>query len=151
MVAAWQPAAARASYVSQFFPLDAAVARRELYIFHKMLSLPPNSFRKVDLIAMAGWSPPPVIQSAQVLAVASAARSAAVTLSGDWEPFADRLAELSWNGTTLQDAPRWQAGAWSPPFWSAQTSIVQSYRSLLSNAAQKPFSSQSLAAAARAA
>eukprot|EP00959_Pyramimonas_sp_CCMP1952_P274100 5729591-Pyramimonas_sp.AAC.1 len=61
-----------------------------------MLSMPPNSFRKAGLTAMAGWSPPPVIQAAQILAVTSVARSATVALSGAWEPYADRLADVSW-------------------------------------------------------
>jgi len=113
------------SYVAHFYPIDPSIPRRELYIFHKMLSMPPSSFRKVDLLAMAEWAPPTVIKSVQVLAVASAARSAAITLAGDWELFADRLADTSWEETSLQNAPCWQAGAWSPPFWVSQRSIVQ--------------------------
>eukprot|EP00959_Pyramimonas_sp_CCMP1952_P148835 3113313-Pyramimonas_sp.AAC.1 len=68
------------SYVSQFFPLDQKIARREHYIFHKMISLPPNTFRRVDLIAMAEWCPPPVPRSAQISTVAAAIRSATFTL-----------------------------------------------------------------------
>eukprot|EP00959_Pyramimonas_sp_CCMP1952_P293724 6143215-Pyramimonas_sp.AAC.1 len=84
------------SYVSQFSPLDTAIARYVQRIFHKLLSLPPKYFCKVDLFAMAGWCLPPAAQLAQALAVASAAHSAARSSSVAGEPSAERLADPSW-------------------------------------------------------
>ena len=100
---------------------------------------------------MAEWSPPTVIKAAQVLAVASAARSDAVTLSGDWEMFADRLSDTSWEESSLHNTPCWQAGVWSPAFWVSQLSIVQYYRDLLSSKAVAPISRQAMLSASRAA
>eukprot|EP00959_Pyramimonas_sp_CCMP1952_P013265 279817-Pyramimonas_sp.AAC.1 len=61
-----------------------------------MLSMPPNTFRKVDLVAMAGWRPPPVPRSAQISAVAAAIRSATYTPRGEREPFLARLRDTAW-------------------------------------------------------
>eukprot|EP00959_Pyramimonas_sp_CCMP1952_P424025 8881717-Pyramimonas_sp.AAC.1 len=41
-----------------------------------MLSMPPNSFRKVDVVAMAVWAPAPVPASMQVVIVAAGMCSA---------------------------------------------------------------------------
>eukprot|EP00959_Pyramimonas_sp_CCMP1952_P183960 3846420-Pyramimonas_sp.AAC.1 len=69
-------------------------------MFHKVLALPPNTFRKVDRLAMVDWSPPPVLHSIQVTSVAAAARSALRTLAELWEPHVFRLRDTAWEKHT---------------------------------------------------
>eukprot|EP00959_Pyramimonas_sp_CCMP1952_P104557 2185522-Pyramimonas_sp.AAC.1 len=82
-----------------------------------MLSLPPNTFRKVDLLATADWSPPPVLRSVQVTSVSAAARAANLTLVNTWEPHFERLPDTAWLESTVHSFRRWIAGSWPPSYW----------------------------------
>eukprot|EP00959_Pyramimonas_sp_CCMP1952_P413361 8661663-Pyramimonas_sp.AAC.1 len=79
-------------------------------MLHNVFSLPPNAPCKVDLLAMAEWSPPPVFRSVQVTTALAAMRSVLFTPGGDWGPFHDGLRDAAWEGSAVQSFHRREAG-----------------------------------------
>ena len=71
-------------YIAQLFLLDPAIQDAELDALHIAFRLPPKTFAKADLLAMAEWSPSVAPFSMTASAAAALWRTAHLA-TGPWE------------------------------------------------------------------
>ncbi|CAK0903916.1 unnamed protein product [Prorocentrum cordatum] len=113
-------------------PVAVYTVRREHLLLHKVLRLPPSTFRKADLLALTNWLQSPAPAALQAYALSVRWRAATATVTG-WRTALQRLAA---EAEEQLPVTRWRAGDFSPPFWALPRAIAQEYASLVAGEAQ---------------
>ena len=110
------------SCLAQMFSMGRQVLLKEKYAIHKVLRLPPSTFRKADVFAFAGHS---LVSANAALLMGSASmwRCATHTIT-NWAAELDKWRETA--ALTLT-AVRWVKGEWSAPCWVRQQGIAQRF------------------------
>ena len=109
------------TYLAQFFSLPPNLVCKEFHALHKVLRLPPSTFRLTDILSFDAWFPTTAVRSMQALAAGAFRRMAELTITS-WTTTLQRLEAVA---SRLVGLPRLAAGQWSPPFWRIGTAIVQ--------------------------
>ncbi|CAK0889091.1 unnamed protein product [Prorocentrum cordatum] len=120
------------SYLAQFFWLPKVALTREIHALHRVLRMPPSTFRLQDILAMSTWMTSPSPTSLKLYNVATMWRMANYTIVG-WTHFLGLLDAMAVQYCPL---PAFARGRWSPPFWKEPMAIVQRYAAL--NSGQSP-------------
>eukprot|EP00959_Pyramimonas_sp_CCMP1952_P133445 2790433-Pyramimonas_sp.AAC.1 len=106
--------------------MDREALLKEKFAIHKVLRLPPGTFRKADVFSFAGHglvAP----QSALILGAASMWRCSTLAIT-DWAAELDRWRETAALTCSVVD---WIKGEWSAPCWIRKQGIAQRYADLV--------------------